>query len=118
MGFREPYTPRVFEQYRYLAGSDTARVEVLQALFADPAIQAFFCCRGGYGSQRLLPYLDTAVITAHPKIFVGCSDLTSLLLYVYSQCHLVTLHGPVVAGDILPGLGPDALRQLKGILTG
>ena len=49
---------------------------------------------------------------------MGCSDLTSLLLYLYSQCHLVTLHGPVVAGDILPGLTPDALQQLKGILTG
>ena len=58
--------------------------------------KAIFCCRGGYGSQRLLPYLDTAVIMAHPKIFVGYSDLTSLLLYLYSQCHLVTLHGPVV----------------------
>src|SRR5215470_8144754 len=118
LGFRVHYTPRLFDTYRYLAGSDTARAAELNALFADPAIQAIFCCRGGYGSQRLLPYLDTAVITAHPKIFVGCSDLTSLLLYLYSQCHLVTLHGPVVAGNILPGLAPAVLRQLKGILTG
>jgi muramoyltetrapeptide carboxypeptidase len=118
LGFRVHYTPRLFDTYRYLAGSDTARAAELNTLFANPAIQAIFCCRGGYGSQRLLPYLDTAVITAHPKIFVGCSDLTSLLIYLYSQCHLVTLHGPVVAGDILPGLTPDALQQLKGILTG
>ena len=93
LGFRVHYTPRLFDTYRYLAGSDTARAAELNTLFANPAIQAIFCCRGGYGSQRLLPYLDTAVITAHPKIFVGCSDLTSLLLYLYSQCHLVTLHG-------------------------
>src|SRR5574341_337125 len=55
LGFRVHYTPRVFEQYRYLAGSDAARAAELQALFADPTIQAIFCCRGGYGSQRLIP---------------------------------------------------------------
>jgi muramoyltetrapeptide carboxypeptidase len=118
LGFRVHYTPRLFDTYRYLAGSDTARAAELNALFANPAIQAIFCCRGGYGSQRLLPYLDTAVITAHPKIFMGYSDLTSLLLYLYSQCHLVTLHGPVVVGDLHPGLDHGMLRQLKGILTG
>lgn len=118
LGFRVHYTPRVFEQYRYLAGRDAARAAELTALFADPAIKAIFCCRGGYGSQRLLPYLDPALIMANPKIFVGYSDLTSLLLYFYSQCRLVTLHGPVVAGDLHPGLAPGVLRQLKGLLTG
>src|SRR5215468_7624357 len=115
LGFRVHYTPRVFEQYRYLAGSDAARAAELQALFADPAIQAIFCCRGGYGSQRLIPFLDPAIMKAHPKIFVGCSDITSLLLYLYSQCQLVTLHGPMVAGA-LAGLEPGVLRQLKGLL--
>jgi muramoyltetrapeptide carboxypeptidase len=118
LGFRVHYTPRLFEKHYYLAGSDPARAAELNTLFADPTIQAIFCCRGGYGSQRLLPYLDTATIMAHPKIFVGYSDLTTLLLYLYSQCHLVTLHGPVVVGDLHPGLEPDMLRQLQGILTG
>jgi muramoyltetrapeptide carboxypeptidase len=118
LGFRVHYSPRVFEAYRYLAGSDTARAAELQALFADPEIKAILCCRGGYGSQRLLPYLDPALIMANPKIFVGYSDLTSLLLYLYSRCRLVTFHGPVVAGDLRPGLEPAMLRQFKGILTG
>ncbi|MBM3225193.1 MAG: LD-carboxypeptidase [Candidatus Tectomicrobia bacterium] len=118
MGFRVQTTPRLFERYRYLAGDDAARAAELNALFADPSIQAVFCCRGGYGSQRLIPYLDTASIQAHPKIFMGYSDLTSLLIYLYSQCHLVTLHGPVVVGDLRPGLQPYVLQQLYGILSG
>ena len=118
LGFRVQYTPRLFERYRYLAGHDRARAAELNALFADPDIQAIFCCRGGYGSQRLIPYLDTATIMANPKIFMGYSDLTSLLLYLYSQCHLVTLHGPVVAGDLRRGLTPLIQRQLKGVLMG
>ncbi|MGE3539428.1 MAG: LD-carboxypeptidase [Candidatus Tectimicrobiota bacterium] len=118
LGFRVHYTPRLFERYRYLAGTDAARAAELQALFANPEIQAIFCCRGGYGSQRLLPYLDAALIRAHPKILMGYSDVTSLLLYCYSQCQLVTLHGPVVAGDLHPGVAPASQRQLKGLLTG
>jgi muramoyltetrapeptide carboxypeptidase len=118
LGFRVHYTPRLFAHHRYLAGDDAARAAELHELFVNPEVKAIFCCRGGYGSQRLLPYLDTALITSHAKIFLGSSDLTSLLLYFYSQCHLVTFHGPVVAESLPHGLVPAVQRQLKGILTG
>lgn len=118
MGYRVHVTPRLFERQRYLAGSDAARAAEMQALFADPTIHAIFCCRGGYGAQRLLPYLDPAMIQAHPKLLIGYSDLTSLLIYLYSQCHLASLHGPVVAGDLRRDLAPYVLRQLQGILSG
>ncbi len=121
LGFRVHYTPRVFARHRYLAylaGTDAERAEELLAMFANPEIKAIFCCRGGYGSQRLLPYLDPAFITAHAKIFMGCSDLTSLLLYFYSRCRLVTFHGPAVAGSLRHNLEPAVLLQLKGVLTG
>lgn len=118
LGFRVSYTPRLFETYRYLAGTDTARAAELNSLFANPDIKAIFCCRGGYGSQRLLPHLDATLIRTHPKIFMGCSDLTTLLLYLYGQCRLVTFHGPVVAGDLRLGLGAAVQRQLKGVLSG
>lgn len=118
LGFRTYYTPRVFETYRYLAGSDAARAQELIDLFCNPDIKAIFCCRGGYGSQRLIPYLDPAVIRANPKIFLGYSDLTSLLLYFYSCCGLVTFHGPVVAGDLNPDIEEAVKHQFMGTLTG
>lgn len=117
LGFRVQYTPRVFDEQRYLAGTDTARAAELHALFTNPNIKAIFCCRGGYGSQRLIRYLDPALIAAHPKIFLGYSDLTSLLLY-FQHCGLVTFHGPVVAGDLRRDSDPAILRQLKGVLMG
>ncbi len=117
-GFRVRYSARLFETQRYLAGSDAARAAELQTLFCDPEIRAIFCCRGGYGAQRLVPYLDAELIASHPKIFVGYSDLTSLLLYLHTQCRLVTFHGPVVAGDLHPGLAPEVRRQLLGLLAG
>ncbi|WP_089717077.1 S66 peptidase family protein [Candidatus Entotheonella palauensis] len=118
LGFRVYYTPRIFDADRYLAGSDTARAEELHAMFANPDIKAIFCGRGGYGSQRLIPHLDPALIMAHPKLFLGYSDVTSLLLYFYQRCGLVTLHGPSVAGDITCDLPPEVAAQLRGIVTG
>ena len=64
------------------------------------------------------PIWTPPVIAANPKIFMGYSDLTSLLLYFYSQCRLATLHGPVVCGDLHPDLDTGILRQLRGMLTG
>jgi muramoyltetrapeptide carboxypeptidase len=118
MGFRVRYEPRVFERYRYLAGRDAERAAELQSLFADPDIKAIFCCRGGYGSQRLLPFLDAAAIRANPKLFMGYSDLTSLLCYLDVRCGLAALHGPVVCGDLRPELSPAVRQQLLGVLIG
>ena len=118
LGFRVHYTPRIFDAERYLAGSDAARVEELHAMFADPDIKAIFCGRGGYGSQRLIPHLDPDLIMAHPKLFLGYSDVTSLLIYLYQHCGLVALHGPAVAGDIKRDQAPEVATQLMGLVTG
>jgi muramoyltetrapeptide carboxypeptidase len=118
LGFRVHYTPRIFDTERYLAGSDVARAEELHAMFADPEIKAIFCARGGYGSQRLIPHLDPELIMANPKLFLGYSDVTSLLIYFYQRCGLVTLHGPAVAGDITRTLAPEVAFQLMGLVTG
>ena len=118
MGFRVRYEPRIFERYRYLAGRDAERAAELHNLFADPDVKAVFCCRGGYGSQRLLPFLDAGAIRRTPKIFLGYSDLTSLLCFLETRCGLTALHGPVVCGNLRTELDPDSQRQLLGLLTG
>jgi muramoyltetrapeptide carboxypeptidase len=55
---------------------------------------------------------------ANPKLFLGYSDVTSLLIYFYQRCGLVTLHGPAVAGDITRTLAPEVAFQLMGLVTG
>ena len=44
-------------------------------------MKAILCARGGYGCNYLLPHLDLDLIRANPKIFAGCSDVTTLLTY-------------------------------------
>jgi muramoyltetrapeptide carboxypeptidase len=97
LGFRVNATPDPVRQKYYLAGEDRERAEELMSLFSDPAIRAIFCARGGYGSQRIIPFLDPRVIRDNPKVFVGSSDITALLVYLLEACHLVPFHGPNVA---------------------
>jgi len=53
------------------------------------------CARGGYGTLRLLDRIDYSLILNNPKIIVGYSDITALLLAIYKKTGLVTFHGPV-----------------------
>jgi muramoyltetrapeptide carboxypeptidase len=86
----------LFDRQRYLAGNDSDRVSDIHRMFSDPEVKAIFCARGGYGSARLLKKIDFPLIKNNPKIFVGFSDLTALLIAFYHQCGLVTIHGPTL----------------------
>jgi muramoyltetrapeptide carboxypeptidase len=91
----------------YYAGTVKERVDDLHGAFADPAIDAIFCARGGWGSAELLPHLDAALIRSNPKIFVGYSDHTSLHCWFHNEADLVTFYGPMVAADFSRDDGVD-----------
>jgi muramoyltetrapeptide carboxypeptidase len=97
--YRLSYLPSIFERDGYFAGSVERRVNEIHEMFARPDVKAVLCARGGYGCNYLLPHLDLDLIRANPKIFVGCSDITTLLTYLCDAAGLVTFHGPMVAGD-------------------
>ena len=104
----------VLHRYGYLAGTDRARADDLHAMLRDPEVKAIIAARGGYGSGRLLPLLDPSLVRAHPKIFVGHSDLTFLLNALVRDAELVTFHGPMVAGFAAQPAGAEALLALLG----
>lgn len=83
----------------YYAGTATERVADLHAAFADDTIDGILCTRGGWGSAELLPLLDDALVRAHPKVFVGYSDHTSLHAWFWNECSLPTFYAPMVAAD-------------------
>lgn len=96
-GFKTKIFPQVRKRFGYLAGDDKSRADAFNTAFADKSIDAIFCARGGYGTLRLLPYIDFKIIRKNPKIFVGYSDITVLLLSMYKETGLVTFHGPMPA---------------------
>jgi muramoyltetrapeptide carboxypeptidase len=98
-GYRPFYFESIFEQDLYFAGSVNRRARELEAMFVREDVKAIVCARGGYGANYLLEALDLERIKAHPKIFVGYSDLTALLTYFCDAGGLVTFHGPMAAKD-------------------
>jgi muramoyltetrapeptide carboxypeptidase len=96
MGLKAKVGPHVMDRFGYLAGEDKDRASDINAAFADPEIDAVFALRGGWGASRLLPSLDFDLIAKNPKIFLGYSDITSLLNAIYAKAGVVTFHGPNV----------------------
>jgi len=99
LGYQPFYLPSIFEREAYFAGSVERRVGELHEMFARPEVKAVLCARGGYGCNYLLPRLDLELIRANPKIFAGCSDITTLLTHLCDAAGVVTFHAPMVAGD-------------------
>ncbi len=97
-GLKVRPAPHLYDRHDYLAGDDDARLSDLHAMFLDREIRAIFCARGGYGSLRLLDRIDYDLITKHPKIIVGYSDITALLMAIHTKTGLITFHGPMVRG--------------------
>ncbi len=77
----------------YLAGSDSLRAEDLMDMFKDDTVDAVLCYKGGYGAQRMLPYLDFEELKKYPKLLVGFSDVTILLNTLYQFSNMPTVHG-------------------------
>jgi len=102
LGFQVQLSPSLLERHTFMAGTVERRVADLHGLFADEAVAAIVCARGGAGSSWLLPRLDAALIARHPKVFVGYSDITFLHLYLHRQ-GLVTFHGPMAARELADG---------------
>ncbi len=99
LGYQPFYLPSIFERDGYFAGPSQRRLDEFHELFARPEVKAVLCARGGYGCNYLLPHLDLDLVRANPKIFAGCSDVTTLLTYLCDSAGLVTFHAPMLAGD-------------------
>ncbi len=85
----------LLDRHGYLAGTDEDRADDLNRMFRDDAVDAVLCGRGGWGAARLLPMIDFDAVRANPKVFMGYSDITALLLGLHARTGLVTFHGPV-----------------------
>jgi muramoyltetrapeptide carboxypeptidase len=86
--------PHVTARYGYLAGTDRHRADDLNEMYADKDVRAVFAVHGGWGSARLLPYLDWPTIAGNPKLLVGFSDITALHLAFAAKAGFPTIHGP------------------------
>lgn len=112
----------IYEQFRYLAGSDSVRASALVRLLRDPSVGTVWCARGGYGATRILSLLDRmgapALMKRDPRLLLGYSDVTALHLYFYHHLRLPSVHCQMPATMAWQKMTSSAERVLKGILAG
>lgn len=89
----------IFDENRYLAGSDEKKVEELHKFFKNPEIKMILCARGGYGTIRLLDKIDWDIIKNNPKIFAGYSDVSALEAMILEKTGLITFYSPMMQSD-------------------
>ncbi len=99
-GYRVVEAPNLRRRSGFLAGDDEERASGYRGLLCDPAVDAIFFARGGYGSSRTLPLLDPKDILRHPKVHLGASDLTALFAFLHRHARLATFYGPMVAVEM------------------
>ncbi len=116
LGYKVKVHPQTHLQFNQSAGRPADKIAAFHELWADPAVKAIMSARGGNQASKMLPLLDFKLLTATPKILMGFSDVTALLLAINKNTNIVTFHGPLLFS--LPNLDPQHLSQAFRVLSG
>lgn len=112
------FHPQCFVEQGHFAGDDATRLEALLACADDPACEAVWIARGGYGSNRIAAAAVAAMgSAARDKAFLGYSDGGYLLAALYRAGIGRPAHGPMPVDCGKPD-GEDAVRRALGWLCG
>ena len=102
LGFQPVLGANAHRRHGYLAGTDDQRLADLNAALHDPAIDAIWCLRGGFGVTRILDRVDLAALAERPRAVIGYSDITALILAVHRLTGVVCFHAPMARTPLTP----------------
>lgn len=115
-GFKVKLGKNLYKKSYYSAGTAKERVSDLNAMFKDKEVKAIICAAGGISATQIIDLIDYEAIKKKPKIFLGYSDITVLLLAIHGKTGLVTFHGSTLHG--LRRLSKSAKDFLFDLLMG
>ena len=113
LGYKVKLSKNIFDQNRYLAGSDGDKIKEMENFFKDHKIKMILCARGGYGAIRLVNKINYDLIKANPRPFCGFSDVTALLLMIYKKTGIITYHSPMAQSDFAEEVAKDFFLTLN-----
>lgn len=105
----------LYEREGQLAGTDAHRAALMQSLLDDSAVKAIICCRGGYGTVRIIDRLDFSRFAKTPKWIIGYSDITVLHSHIHRTLGLPTIHATMpinFPADMQPNAATESLRRI------
>lgn len=83
----------------YRSGSIKERAEELNELIRNPEVKCIMSTIGGTNSNSILPYIDYEAFKQNPKIMIGYSDVTAILLAIYAKTGVHTFYGPALVAS-------------------
>ncbi len=102
----------------YFSGTDSERLNEMQAYLDDTTVKAILCGRGGYGTGRIIDKLNFKKYVTNPKWIIGFSDITLLHSHIFTNYKIATLHAPMAAAFANAAHNPanviSLLKALKG----
>ena len=119
-GFRVIHGSLYQKQDAYRSGTITERADEFNELLYRDDVQVLMASIGGFNTNSILPYIDYEYLKHHPKIIIGYSDVTALLLAIYAKTGLVTFYGPAVASSFgeFPPFVDWTFENFDAILSG
>ncbi len=102
----------------YRSGTIRERVDELNELIRNPEVRCIMSTIGGMNSNSLLPYIDYDTLVRDPKIIIGYSDVTAILLGIYARTGIVTYYGPALVASFgeFPPLVDETYNSFEEIL--
>lgn len=91
-GLRVLIPQGLYEAENQMAGSDRHRCKLMQEMLDNDEVRAIICCRGGYGTVRIIDSLNFSHFSKHPKWLIGYSDVTVLHSHLASLFGIASLH--------------------------
>ena len=118
LGFKCKNLKSITQKYLYYAGTPMRRTEEINKALADPDSNMIFPIKGGMGAVHILEGIDYHKVNS-PKTLIGFSDITILLLALYSRTDVRCIHGPNMAtkGLFTRGPGMETVRYLQKVLN-
>lgn len=111
------FHPQCFLSHNHFAGTDAARADALVEAANDPAFDAIWFARGGYGSCRIAEdALARLAPAARNKAWLGYSDSGFLLAGLYRAGFPDVAHGPMPQDALRDG-GEAAVARALAWLT-
>lgn len=106
------------QQDGYRSGSIRQRAEEFNQLLYRQDVPILMAAIGGNNTNAILPYIDYAYLKAHPKIIIGYSDTTALLLGIYAKTGLITFYGPALAASFgeFPPFVEETFRYFQQVV--
>lgn len=114
-GLRAVLGKTIGAEENQFAGSDGLRAEDFQQMLDDPEIKAIWCARGGYGTVRMVDWLDFSAFKKNPKWIIGYSDVTVLHSHIHNL-GFETLHAQMCLE--IENKTPEARESIRKVLFG